>query len=131
MKKPLIGETCNGCGICCMSQPCRNGAYVLGLVTHLGETVSGRCPALVQGGDGAYRCGIVLNPPKYIKKSKYPAAVLSRNFAFLIGAGNGCDELLDNDTPEQEVALEKKIATLQQDAEWLRRAKIAINVIHH
>ena len=78
--KPKVGAPCNDCGLCCQIQICRNGAFVLGLVEQLGETVSGLCPALIIKEDKSTRCGIVLNPKKYIKNSKYPAKVLSKHF---------------------------------------------------
>ncbi len=39
MEKPKIGEPCNGCGICCRTRVCYNGAYIQRLVKELGETV--------------------------------------------------------------------------------------------
>ncbi|MDR1553357.1 MAG: hypothetical protein LBS69_07845 [Prevotellaceae bacterium] len=130
MNKPKIGEPCNGCGICCLTQVCRNGAYLLKLVNELGEFVSGRCPALVQR-DGRFFCDIILNPKKYIKQSKYPAAVLSRNFGILTGAGTGCDELLENDSEEEEMKLAAIVDRYKSDKELQRKAKIALKVIHN
>ena len=83
MKKQNIGEPCNGCGTCCNAQVCMNGAYVIGLVKNLGDKVSGACPAIVRSPNGNIRCGILLNPNKYIKKSKYPAKILSKYFGHL------------------------------------------------
>jgi hypothetical protein len=103
---------------------------VLRLVRRLGDTVDGCCPALTEMPDGRYRCGIILKPKKYIKSSKYPAAVLSRNFAHLIGAGSGCDELLDNDSAEQEARLSELLEQKKHDPEWLRKSEIAMRVIH-
>ena len=128
--KPNIGEPCKNCGICCMSQPCRNGAYVLRLVSTLGDTVDGTCPALIKSKDNKYFCDIVRNPKKYIRKSKYPADVLSRNFAFLIGSGNGCDELLDDDTESEEIKLSEIIEKMKSNPEWVRKANIALKVVH-
>ena len=113
-----------------MARVCLNGAYVLRLVGRLGDTVDGRCPALTELHNGRYCCDIVLNPKKYIKESKYPAAVLSRNFAYLIGAGAGCDELLDDDSAEQEARLLALLERKKSDPEWLRKAEIAIRVVH-
>ena len=36
LDKPKVGQPCNGCGLCCQIQVCRNGAYILGLVDELG-----------------------------------------------------------------------------------------------
>ncbi len=130
IKKPKIGEPCNGCGICCMVQTCRNGAYVLGLVDELGDYAEGRCPALVQRPDKTYACGIILNPNKYIKNKQYTAKVKSRHFARLIGAGNGCDELLPDDTPEEEQKLDDLIKRLQEDPAWIEKMQRSIAIIH-
>lgn len=129
--KPKVGESCNGCGLCCLNQVCKNGAYVLGLVDHLGDNPEGPCPAVVKHPDGTYTCGIVQNPNKYIKNKSYPAAVKSRNFAFLIGAGAGCDELLENDTVEEEEKLNALINEKLNDTAWHQKAERAMNVIHN
>lgn len=128
--KPKIGEPCNNCGICCMTQPCMNGAYALGLVKTLGEHAYGRCPALTETSPGKFVCGIILNPKKYIKNSKYPADVLSRNFKILIGSGNGCDELLDDDSESEEDNLSEMLDRIQSHPDFERKVKIAIKVIH-
>jgi hypothetical protein len=130
LKKPKIGEKCNGCGICCVAQVCRNGAYLLGLVDNLGETISGPCPAIARKPNGEIRCGVVLNPNKYIRGNKYPARVLSKHFASLIGVGTGCDELLPDDTPEEEEGLLKIIEALTNDSEWIKKGKSSIKIIH-
>lgn len=131
INKPKIGEKCNGCGICCRNQVCMNGAYVLKLVDTLGETVKRPCPAIVENKDGSISCGIILNPNKYIKNSKYPAKVLSSNFAFLVGAGSGCDEILTNDTEEEEHKLEEIINKMKSSKEWQEKAQRALKIIHN
>ena len=130
IEKPKIGEACNGCGVCCKIQVCMNGAFVQGLVRKLGETVKGPCPALVAKMDGTFSCGIIENPNRFIKGSKYPAAVLSKHFAFVIGAGTGCDELGEEQNEAEEMKLDKMIEQTKNDPEWRRRAQLAIKVIH-
>jgi hypothetical protein len=130
IEKPKIGEPCNGCGICCMNQVCMNGSYVLKLVRNLGEYAPGPCPAIVRRHDGTIACGIVLNPNKYIKKSEYPAKVLSKYFAFLIGSGSGCDEILTGDTPEENLKLDEMIEKMRNDAGSIEKAKTAVRIIH-
>lgn len=130
LDKPCIGEPCNGCGLCCRIVVCMNGAYVQGLVNRLGETAPGPCPALTQKHDGSWTCGVVMNPKKYLKHRPYPADVLSRNFAHLIGAGTGCDELGYDDNPEEEVALTKIVEETKNDLTWIKKSKIALKVIH-
>jgi len=130
MKKQNIGEPCNGCGTCCNAQVCMNGAYVIGLVKNLGDTVSGACPAIVRSPNGNIRCGILLNPNKYIKKSKYPAKILSKYFGHLIGAGAGCDELYENDTPEEINKLQKILDEKMNDRQWRKKTETALRIIH-
>lgn len=130
MEKPKIGQPCNGCGICCMKQVCRNGAYVLGLVGVFGETTHGPCPAIKKTPSGGVVCDIVLNPKKYIKGGGYTAAALSRNFATLIGAGTGCDELLDDDTQEEESKLCEVINEIKNNPEKMDKLHRAVRVIH-
>lgn len=130
IEKPKIGEPCNYCGLCCQIQVCKNGAYVQKLVSSLGETVPGPCPALVEKHDGTYRCGIVENPNKYIKGSKYPAKVLSKHFANLIGAGAGCDEIGYDEDPEEEIKLDNMVEVLAQDENWIKKTKQSLKIIH-
>lgn len=129
--KPKIGEPCNGCGICCRIQVCLNGAFVLGFVDKLGDTIKGSCPALTLNA-GKWVCGIILNPKKYLKDSKYPATVLSRNFARLVGAGTGCDELGKPPyDPADEAKLDAIIEQMKNNKEWIRKSEIALKVIHN
>jgi hypothetical protein len=83
--KPQAGTACNGCGICCASEPCP-----------LGMIVSGRrrepCRALAWSEDGRrYRCAL-LGPPTNLSA---PGPLLRRWRETLlrrwIGAGIGCD----------------------------------------
>lgn len=129
MKKPYVGEPCNGCGICCKARVCYNGAFAQGLVNELGDTVDGPCPAIVER-DGKVLCGIVLNPKKYIKRSKYSADVLSRNFAKAIGSGTGCDEIGDNPEPGEEDALEDMIDSMRSQPDFQRKMEVVLKVIH-
>jgi hypothetical protein len=107
-----------------------NGSYVLGLVRKLGDYAPGPCPAIVRKLDGQMLCGIVLNPNKYIKAKKYPEAVKQKYFAFLIGAGSGCDALLDDDTEEEETKLSEILEQKQNDPEWRKKIQTGLKVIH-
>ncbi|MFZ3128031.1 MAG: hypothetical protein WA136_08450, partial [Rhodoferax sp.] len=54
--KPAEGAACNGCGVCCLSEPCPLGMVLSGRRT-------GACRALRWDGSLAqYRCGAVLAP---------------------------------------------------------------------
>lgn len=129
IKKPKIGEPCNGCGLCCMAQTCRHGAYVLGLVDTFGDYAEGRCPALMQRPDKTYACGILLNPNKYIKNKRYTAKQKAFHFARLIGAGSGCDELLPDDTQEEEDALDELVTKIQEDPNFIEKVNRSLEVI--
>lgn len=129
--KPKIGEPCNGCGLCCRIQVCRNGAYLQGLVRTLGDTVAGPCPALTTKEDGTQACGIVLNAKKYIRKSKYREDVLRRSFMVLIGAGDGCDEPGEDPTPEEDAALDAHIEKIKNEPGFLKKVTEAMRIIHN
>lgn len=130
LEKPKIGHACNGCGLCCRIQICRNGAFVQGLVRKLGDTVPGPCPALVANANGTFACGIVLDPKKYIRKSKYRPEVLAREFSKLIGAGTGCDEIGYDDDPEEEKKLDELYDRAVNDPEKMAQIKNAMRIIH-
>ncbi len=74
--KPPHGAPCNGCGLCCLAEPCP-----LGMV--LSRRRSGRCVALRwDEGRGRYLCGALDRPW---------LAPLARRW---IAAGSGCDAQL-------------------------------------
>lgn len=79
--KPVEGAACNGCGLCCLVEPCP-----LGMV--LSRKRTGACVALRwSDGDQRYRCGAVDGPWGF----------LARRW---IAAGSGCDSSLQ---PEPDV----------------------------
>ncbi len=75
--KPALGEPCNGCGVCCLAEPCPVGMLV-SMRRH------GRCRAL-RWNEAArqYRCGLL-----GAASSTAPWTRLARR---LIAAGSGCD----------------------------------------
>jgi len=92
--KPLPGAPCNGCGVCCLMEPCP-----------LGQLLSGRqhgaCMALRWVAEpGQYRCGAITVPGEVLKE-RLPEALqfLSPWLAYALGrwawrwvaAGIGCD----------------------------------------
>jgi hypothetical protein len=88
--KPALGKPCNGCGICCLAEPCPLGVL-------LSRSRAGPCKALVwvEGqqqyrcgalGDGSARPGLFVNGLALLRKQ-----VLGR----WIAAGAGCDCDLD------------------------------------
>jgi hypothetical protein len=81
-RKPALGQPCNGCGVCCASEPCPVGVLV-------SRRRHGACAALVwvQGG---YRCGVLvrahgLRGPAWLRR------VATRLVSRWIAAGQGCD----------------------------------------
>jgi hypothetical protein len=72
--KPRLGAPCNGCGVCCLAEPCPLGVLVTGRRT-------GRCAALEWVvSESRYRCGLV-------------RALAPR----WIAAGRGCDSDVEID----------------------------------
>jgi hypothetical protein len=73
--KPAWGEPCNGCGVCCLSEPCPVGVLV-------SWRRRGACAALHwDAGAERYRCGL-LDPAR-----PWRSAIVRR----WIAAGRGCD----------------------------------------
>lgn len=76
--KPRAGAACNGCGVCCLAEPCPAGVLV-------SLRVRGACRALRWDDDQRrYRCGLMARTVG----SRTPWARLARR---LIAAGQGCD----------------------------------------
>jgi hypothetical protein len=73
--KPPQGAACNGCGVCCLSQPCPVGSLV-------SRRLHSACSALLWDElSGRYRCKLV-DPQRRL------LARLARRW---IAAGQGCD----------------------------------------
>ncbi len=74
--KPAVGAPCNGCGVCCIAEPCP-----VGIVVSLRRR--GRCKALRWSAeDSRYVCGVLTS-------TRLP--VLKRLITRWIAAGVGCD----------------------------------------
>jgi hypothetical protein len=88
--KPAFGQACNGCGVCCLAEPCPLGVL-------LSRSRIGPCKALVWVELGQqYRCGALAGE---IATSGLFAAGLARLRNRVVGrwiaAGSGCDCDLD------------------------------------
>jgi hypothetical protein len=93
-QKPVPGAACNGCGVCCLVEPCPLGVLLSG-------RRSGACVALRWQGDGAiYRCGALSDRPAVLREvAPAWAQGLSPLFDWLlqqwgtrwIAVGSGCD----------------------------------------
>lgn len=86
--KPVLGQACNGCGVCCLAEPCPIGIL-------LSRRRYGRCAALVwESSTARYRCGVFSQPRQALAWPRAPVWLL-RPFVGLarrwISAGSGCD----------------------------------------
>ncbi|RZM00799.1 MAG: hypothetical protein EOP73_15175 [Variovorax sp.] len=88
--KPAEGRPCNGCGVCCASEPCPAGVLASG-------RRRGACAALVWSPTEArYRCGLISEPAAWLPRPLRGAApvlapLLSRLARRFVAAGRGCD----------------------------------------
>lgn len=88
--KPALGEPCNGCGVCCLAEPCPLGML-------LSARRRGACAALRWDGAACrYVCGAVSEPAAVLPRLLQPlgrvaAPLLARLARRWIAAGTGCD----------------------------------------
>jgi len=85
-EKPQWGEPCNGCGVCCLAEPCP-----LSQVMFLRR--SGSCPAIVwQPYINRYECGMVISPSLHHRLIPLWAdRFLTHLFSRWISTDSGCD----------------------------------------
>jgi hypothetical protein len=103
--KPALGQPCNGCGVCCLAEPCPLGQL-------LSRRRTGDCAALRwEPASGLYRCG-ALRAPVEVLQAALPVApgrwlqplllpLLRRLAGRWIAAGRGCDCSLEVAAPGQ------------------------------
>jgi hypothetical protein len=84
--KPALGDACNGCGVCCLAEPCPIGQLLSG-------RRRGRCDALRwDDAQSRYRCGVAADPTDVWPGLPAAAVPLARRLALRwIGAARGCD----------------------------------------
>jgi hypothetical protein len=84
--KPAVGAPCNGCGVCCLAEPCPLGAVLSGRRHGSCEWV--RWDTV----DGRYRCSAADDAAERLPRLLRPAApalqALARRW---ISSGSGCD----------------------------------------
>ncbi len=106
--KPALGAPCNGCGVCCLAEPCPVGMLV-------SRRWRGACAALRWDAANAhYRCGVLADATDRLHRS--PAQPLRpwllqmavrgwhRWVARSVGAGVGCDAALTVQPPSDDKA---------------------------
>jgi hypothetical protein len=90
--QPPLGAPCNGCGVCCLAEPCP-----------LGQAVSrkrrGACDALRwDAAQAIYRCGAISDAEGVLgSRWRWLAPLLRRLARRWIAAGVGCDASLTSE----------------------------------
>ena len=116
--KPEMGLPCNGCGVCCLLEPCPLGVLLSG-------RRHGACVAVQWAAEiGQYRCSVVSDPVEVLK-TRWPtplhglipwaSVVLARLAKRWIAAGHGCDSDLEWSLPPPKVQDEQPVSpTIEQ-----------------
>lgn len=92
--KPAFGDPCNGCGVCCLAEPCPLGILI-------SRRRRGACSALRwDAGARLYRCGALSDPSSVLgARWSWAAPWLQRLAGRWIGVGVGCDASLQAVAP--------------------------------
>ncbi len=82
--KPALGQACNGCGVCCLAEPCPLGVL-------LSRKRTGACKAVFWSEEQQrYRCGAL------VRWGRRPfQRLFTRLVRRWIAAGQGCDATLE------------------------------------
>jgi hypothetical protein len=88
--KPALGAPCNGCGVCCLVEPCPLGQVI-------SRKRTGACDALRwQSEAGVYRCGMLSDTDAVVgARWRWLVPLLRRLARRWIAAGVGCDATLE------------------------------------
>ncbi len=88
--KPALGAPCNGCGVCCLAEPCPLGVVI-------SRKRRGACDALRwRAGENRYVCGAVSEPRTVLPAAlRWLSPALSRLARRWIAAGTGCDSSVE------------------------------------
>lgn len=100
--KPAFGAPCNGCGVCCLAEPCPLGMVV-------SRRRQGACDALRwRAAERRYVCGMVADPAELMgprwRALHWTAPLLRRLARRWISAGSGCDAAIDVVPPPRDAA---------------------------
>ena len=114
--KPLYGQPCNGCGLCCLMEQCPISVEVFG--------PSALCPALEELPAGGFTCGLVARPRHYLPGPVEAADLMGETFAVMLGAGTGCDGVLSD--ADRAIAAAEGPALLTRAREHLRKQSPAV-----
>lgn len=97
-QKPVEGMPCNGCGVCCLSEPCPLGVLLSG-------RRHGACQALRWSESGfLYRCGAMSEPqevlcqamPRWLRPiALWLSPLMARLAKRWVAVGVGCDSTLE------------------------------------
>ena len=92
--KPAEGAPCNGCGLCCLAEPCPLGVLV-------SRRRKGACVALRWSDvDQRYWCGMVADPGGVTGLTRpWAVRAMSALARRWIASGIGCDARLDVEPP--------------------------------
>lgn len=99
--KPALGAPCNGCGQCCLAEPCPLGILA-------SRRRHGECAALEwEPAQAQYRCGLLRAPLAHLLGRKHkdpslldrPLRALARRW---IAAGSGCDAALETPSSNEQ-----------------------------
>ncbi|MFN7695001.1 MAG: hypothetical protein ACK5O3_13280 [Burkholderiales bacterium] len=90
--KPAFGAPCNGCGVCCLAEPCPLGVLA-------SRKRQGACSALEwDDAERQYRCGMLRSASTHLWGRAWPRidGLLGRLSARWIAAGiGGCDARIE------------------------------------
>lgn len=114
--KPPHGAPCNRCGLCCKAIICPFGAVLF-------KRQHGPCPALEETATG-FACGVVAHPMEYARTRTliHGAEKMRQGALLLIGAGDGCDMVVDGE-PANEAFRKKMVEAAKAARAELKRAR--------
>jgi hypothetical protein len=95
LRKPPHGAPCNRCGLCCKAIVCPFGAVLF-------KRQQGPCPALEETATG-FACGVIVHPMEYARAQTliHGAETMRQAALLLIGAGDGCDMVVDGEPADR------------------------------